>query len=496
MVDERVGQMVARAPLRLRPDPRRVITVAFVPGEETPGGDSRAVSVAERILAMDDRDVTATLAEARARFAHRHRDLEATWEAHFGLAAHHFGKSDDIPAERALLIGAYFTREVSVEGAALFNPSIVAHPDQSGLGIGETRFVMSLRAVGEGHISSIEFRTGTIDAAGGARLDDPGTLLERGRVSPGPYERRLFHAKLAEQGCDNNAAALVLDRLDVHFGPAQLDAAIAELHRDLLSREAVRNAVERIRWVAANNYTVEFPTRTTISERVLWPYGPTELNGMEDARFVRFVDDDGTTTYLATYTAFDQFLVAPQLLSTTDFRTFVISQLSGPFATNKGLALFPRKVGGRRMALSRWDREHLAITTSDDGNEWDEATTLDLAAQPWDLVQVGNCGSPLETPEGWLVLTHGVGPMRTYAIGAILLDLHDPCRVIGTLPGPIVVANEEEREGYVPNVLYSCGALLHGGSLVLPYAFSDSVVGLAVVDMAELVGRLAPACPH
>jgi predicted GH43/DUF377 family glycosyl hydrolase len=214
---------------------------------------------------------------------------------------------------------------------------------------------------------------------------------------------------------------------------------------------------------------------------------------MEDARFVRFVDDDGSVTYLATYTAYAQFLVAPQLLSTTDFRSFVVSQFSGPYATNKGMALFPRKVGGRRVALSRWDRERLAVTVSDDGSEWSQATTLDLPPRAWDLVQVGNCGSPLETPEGWLVLTHGVGPMHAYAIGAVLLDLDDPCRVIGALPGPLVMANQEEREGYVPNVLYSCGALLHGGTLALPYGFSDSAVGLAFVDVAELIGRLAPA---
>jgi len=483
-------QMVSRSALRLRPDPRRVITVLFVPGEEMPGGDSRAVAVTERILAMDDADVTATLADLTRRFAHRHRDLEATWKSHFGDAARRLGKSDDVPTDRALLIGAYFTREVSPEAAALFNPSIVAHPDQSGLGAGETRFVMSLRAVGEGHTSSIEFRTGIVGAAGAVRLDDPGTFLERGRVSPGPYARRLFHTKLAEHGCDNNAAALVLDRLGADFGAAELDAAIAELHPDLLSRAPVRDAVEQIRWVAANNYTVEFPARTTVAERVLWPHGPAELHGMEDARFVRFVDGDGAISYLATYTAFDQALVAPQLLTTTDFRTFVVSQLSGPFATNKDMALFPRKVGGRYVALSRWDREHLALTVSDDGSEWAEATTLRWAPRPWELVQVGNCGSPLETPKGWLVLTHGVGPMRTYALGAILLDLEDPRRVLATLPGPLLVENEDEREGYVPNVVYSCGALLHGQTLVLPYGFSDSVVGFALIDLPELVGRL------
>jgi predicted GH43/DUF377 family glycosyl hydrolase len=484
-------QIVSRSSLRLYPDPGRVITMLFVPGEEMPAGDSRAAAVVKRILAMDDADVTTTLADVRRRFVHRHRRLEATWSRHFHEAAFRLGEGDEIPTERALLIGAYFTREVAIEAAALFNPSMVAHPDQSGLPPGGTRFVMSLRAVGEGHLSSIEFRTGTVDAAGRISLDEPGAFLECGETAPGLYNRRLFHTKLAEHRCNNNAAALVLDRLDDHFDAAQLDTAIAGLHPELMSRANVRDAVERIRWVAANNYTVEFPAGTAIAERVLWPHGSTELQGMEDARFVRFVDDAGTATYLGTYTAFDQALVAPQLLSTPDFRTFSVSQLSGPFATNKGLALFPRKVGGRHVALSRWDRERLSLAVSDDGIDWAESTTLDLPKRPWDLVQIGNCGSPLETPEGWLVITHGVGPMRSYGIGAVLLDLDDPSRVISSLPAPLMVPDEDEREGYVPNVLYSCGALAHGQALVLPYGFSDRGVGFAVIDLPGLLDRLS-----
>ncbi len=488
--------MVSRGTLRLFPDHRRVIAALLVPGEEMPRGDSRAVSVTERILAMDDDDVTATLADLRRRFGHRHRHLEDIWASHFRLATHRLGDGDDVPADKKLLMGAYFTREVALEGAALFNPSMVAHPDQSGVAPGETRFVMSLRAVGEGHVSSIEFRTGTVDVDGDVRLDDPGQFSECGRPSPGPYTKRLFHSKLAERGCDNQTAALVLDRLAPVFGPAELDVAIASLHSDLLSRAAVRDAVVGIRWVAANNYTVEFPIGTQMAERVLWPHGPAEAQGMEDARFVRFVADSGVVTYFGTYTAFDHALVTPQLLTTTDFRTFSVSQLCGPFAVNKGMALFPRKVGGQYVALSRWDRESLAITTSDDLTEWAEATTLTLPTRPWDLVQVGNCGSPLETPDGWLVLTHGVGPMHEYSIGAILLDLDDPRRVIGTLSEPLLVANEDEREGYVPNVLYSCGALAHGNTIVLPYGFSDSAVGFARVDTAELLRLLTASVPE
>jgi predicted GH43/DUF377 family glycosyl hydrolase len=483
-------RLVVRSSTRLCPDSSRVIALPFFPGEEMPSGDSRVVSVVERILAMDDAEVDATLVGLDRRFAHRHHQLEAKWSDNFRLASLRLGNTDHIPAHRALVIGAYFTREISVEAAALFNPSMVTHMDQSGLREGEQRFVMSLRAVSEGHLSAIEFRTGTVDAIGHINIDDPGSFLEVGAHSAGPYRRDLFHAKLAEQGCDNQAAALVLDQLQPQFEGAALEAAIGILHRDLLGRVAVRAAIDRIRWVAANNYTVEFPLGSAIGERVLWPHGPSEVQGLEDARFVRFVDDDGAVSYFATYTAFDQVHVTTQLLSTTDFRSFVVSQVAGPFAVNKGMALFPRKLGGRYVALSRWDRENLAVTLSDNGYEWAEATTLRWSPGPWELVQVGNCGSPIETPEGWLVLTHGVGPMRSYSIGAILLDLDDPRRVIANLAEPILVAEEDEREGYVPNVVYSCGALRHGGKLVLPYGLSDSSVGFALIDLPELLSSL------
>jgi predicted GH43/DUF377 family glycosyl hydrolase len=480
---------VSRSRLRIFPDPRRVVTTLFAPGEELPGGESRAASVVDRILSMDGAEVKATLDDLERQFGHRHHQLDATWSAHFRVAARRLGKSDHIPADRAQLIGAYFTREIAVESVAVLNPSMVAHPDQGDLAEGTTRFVMSLRAVSEGHVSCIEFRTGVIDVAGNIDLDEPGPFVERAHCSPGPYNRQLFHAKLAEHGSDNQAAALVLDQVGDYFDTSGLEKAIATVHHELLSRAAVRNVIERIRWVAANNYTAQFPAGTSISERVLWPHGSTEAQGMEDARFVRFVDDMGAVSYLATYTAFDQAHIIPQMLSTTDFRTFVVSQLSGPFATDKGMALFPRTVGGRFMALSRWDRENLALTVSDDGHEWTEGTTLRWPRQPWELVQVGNCGSPIETDQGWLVLTHGVGPMRSYAIGAILLDLEDPRRVIATLPGPLLEAAEDEREGYVPNVVYSCGALVHDQRLVLPYGFSDRAIGFVSVDLAELSSR-------
>jgi predicted GH43/DUF377 family glycosyl hydrolase len=488
-------EFVRRAPLRLRPDPSRVVTRLFVAGEEMPAGDSRALAVVERILALSDEEVSATLATTVAQFAPRHRAIEETWGRYCDLMTQRLPGDVQVSPERRLLIGAYFTHEVSVEAASLCNPSMVPHPDQEGLGAGELRFIMSLRAVSEGHLSAIEFRTGIVTLDGDVRIDDPGPFLAGAESHLGRYNRELFHAKLAEEGMDNEYAALVLDGLESTFGPADLDDAIGGIHRQLRAREIVWETVERLRWLAANNYSVSFPVKSKVAERLLWPHGPAERNGMEDARFVRFVDAGGKATFLATYTAFDGAHVAPHLISTTDFRTFHVSQLAGPAAHNKGLALFPRLVGGHYMALSRWDREHSSVASSVDGNIWGEATTLDLVPEPWELIQVGNCGSPIETPEGWVVLTHGVGAMRVYCIGAVLLDLEDPTRVVGRTPEPILCPDETEREGYVPNVVYSCGGLAHGDVLVVPYGVSDSAVGVAVVDLPELVERMRKAGP-
>ena len=488
------GSLVTRTPQRLHPDPRRVLARLFVPGQEIlANGESRAAGVIARILGLSDDEVTATLEATLAAFAGRHRHFRATLDRHFELVAHRLGARQPLSAERRLILGAYFTNEYSVEGAALFNPSIVLHPDQSGLGPGEARFVMSLRAVGEGHLSCVEFRTGVVGARREVRLDDPGPVLVAGSLRPPLFGRDLFRAKLAELGDDGESVAFVLDALPELFSPAALGVALAALGDQVLTRSTARETIERIQRVALANYDIEFPADSAIGERVLWPMGPTESHGMEDARFVRFVDDDATVTYYATYTAFDGIHVAPQLIETPDFRTFRITQLSGPAATNKGMAIFPRRIDGRYVALSRWDRESNAVVTSADCRSWGAAITLQSPERPWELLQIGNCGSPLETPEGWLVLTHGVGPMRVYSIGAILLDLEDPTQVRARLPVPLMVPDESERDGYVPNVLYSCGALLHGDTVVLPYGIGDAAVGVALIDLPELLDRLTAA---
>jgi predicted GH43/DUF377 family glycosyl hydrolase len=476
----------------LRPDPRRVVARLFVPGHEhLVYGQSRATPVLERILALDHDVVANTLAATMDKFSARYDDLPGVLAENFASVAHLLGASSDIPEATRLLVGAYFTHEYSIEAAALFNPSIVLHPDQRGLVPGEARVVLSLRAVGEGHLSSIEFRTGVAGPDGTVRIDRSANHLVAGRPHEATFDRRLFQRALSELGDAGEDAAYVLETLPDPFTAGELDHALGALYDHLLTRRTADRTIEHLRWVGSCNYQVRFPEDSQLSQRVLLPVAPTESHGMEDARFVRFTDDDGTVSYYATYTAFDGAHVAPQMLKTSDFNAFRISQLAGPAAVNKGMALFPRRINGRYVALSRWDRENNAVTASTDGHVWDEPTTVQTPLQPWELIQLGNCGSPIETAEGWLVLTHGVGPMRSYAIGALLLDLDDPTRLIAQLADPLLSPTEAEREGYVPNVVYSCGALAHGDRLIVPYGCADTSIGIAVIDLPYLLDQIA-----
>lgn len=481
---------VRRGTHALHADPRRVVTKLFLPGQEILAhGISRADAVIHRVLAMTDEEVSVTLAATIERFADRHHDLSATFAEHFALVSHRLPESVHGSAERRDLIGAYFTQEYSVEAAALFNPSIVAHPDQTGLAVGELRFVMSVRAVGEGHISSLEFRTGVLDPSGGVRIDDPGRHLVTGRAAPATMSREFLFDALAERR-DAATADHLLSLLPAQFNPSHLEAALASIERDRLTRGSAGAIIERIRWIAACNYQLQFPSDRPLSERVIFPSGADESHGIEDARFTRFIHDDGDVSYYATYTAFDGSHVAPHLLRTDDFQTFDISQLIGPAAKNKGMALFPRQIRGQYLALSRWDSESIGIASSSDARKWGAAVPVQTPEQSWALIQLGNCGSPIETSEGWLVLTHGVGPMRAYGMGAILLDLEEPTKLIGELSQPMLTPADDERDGYVPNVVYSCGALLHEQMLVLPYGCSDSAIRFAFVDIPELLNRL------
>jgi predicted GH43/DUF377 family glycosyl hydrolase len=480
--------LVRRGSLTLRADPARVVAKLFLPGQETlANGISRADQVIQRVFSMTDEVVSRTLDETRLLFADRHHDLDQILARHYQLIAHRVPAGTEVSCERQALIGTYFTQEYSVEAAALFNPSMVAHPDQSGLGPGEQRFLMSVRAVGEGHISSVEFRTGVLTADTEVLLDDPGRHLSIGQPRPRTMSRALLAAALAESNRLSRASD-VLDLLPAEFGPADLDLAITSVHRDRLTRGSADAAIERIRWIVACNYRVQFDPSRPLGERALFPVAPDEGRGVEDVRLTRFTGQ--TPTYLGTYTAFDGVNIAPHLIQTDDFVSFEITRLVGVAAKNKGMAIFPRPVGGDYLALSRWDRESIGIARSADGRVWNDVVTVQTPVRPWEVIQLGNCGPPIETDAGWLVLTHGVGPMRGYALGATLLDLDDPTVILGGLDEPLLVPSAEERDGYVPNVVYSCGGLVHRDTLVVPYGCSDSTIRFAFVDLPGLLRRM------
>jgi predicted GH43/DUF377 family glycosyl hydrolase len=483
-------ELVTRKRLRLDRDPSRVIARLFLPGGQPPDMNSRAGGVVRRVLALSGEDVEASYAHILDQFGSRHRDLEGTFRENYRAIEHRVGRGEEVSELRELLIGAHFTHEYAIEGAALTNPSMVPHPDQSGLRPGELRFLMSARAIGEGHLSCVEFRTGVIGPAGEMRVDRPSPYASTGAVCATRYERALLKAALAGPGEDDEVVAYLMHHLPERFTDAELEACLGQLHPQLLVQENTYRAVSRIHWFLACQYRLEFRADGDVSEHVLWPQSPTERRGIEDARFVRCVDADGSAVYRGTYTAYDGTDSATQLIETPDFQSFQMSQLFGPAVGNKGLALFPRLVEGRHLALSRWDRESNALATSDDGRLWHRSRTLETPPRTWELTQVGNCGSPIETEAGWLVLTHGVGPMRTYALGAILLDLKDPTRVVGALRDPLLIAAPDERDGYVPNVVYSCGGLVHGDVLVIPYGFGDMGIEFATAPVSGLLERL------
>jgi predicted GH43/DUF377 family glycosyl hydrolase len=413
--------------------------------------------------------------------------------ANYQQVAHNLGNGATPTHQQQLLVGAYVTHEYTLEAAALFNPSMVPAPGPLGMGNDDQPFVMSVRSVGEGHLSSIEFRTGTARAGGELMFDPVGTFASTGEISWAKYDREMFEAKLDELGADCDLVRRLIHPLGERFTYAELEERISSQGIAALgiTPAAAYQTVELARMLAHANYVVSFDPQIPLSERVILPVGPTESHGMEDARFVRFTDEDGSVTYFATYTAFDGTNILPQLIETADFTTFRISTLNGSCARNKGMALFPRKIGGQFVALSRYDQENIDLMFSDRVQFWHARERLRMPQHAWEFVQIGNCGSPLETDAGWLVLTHGVGPMRTYSIGALLLDRDDPHRVIGELPEPLLAPDEHERNGYVPNVLYSCGGMIHDGRLLLPYGFSDAGIRVAIVELAPLLDSMA-----
>jgi len=477
--------LVRRLPIRLEGDDRRVIVRPFVLS------NSRVRTLFERLDEMEEGATAQLLREVEAGYGDRHADLRATFDEHFAIAADLIGWKGNWSQGRRTLAGAYLTMEYAIDSAALFNPSIVPHPNQSELGAGDVRFLMSLRATGEGHVSSIVFRTGIITSDHKVNIDPLPAKLHRSRVAPDrSYERALFRRKLAEMGVNGEVVDRVLQRVPERFKLEQLSLAAEEARLEI---DRLGNSGEIVRtmlWLAQSNYHIDLGRGASIAELVIFPMNDEESRGIEDLRMVRFVEDDGRVAHYGTYTAYNGFRTMPMLMCCNDFRRIEIHSLNGSAALNKGMALFPRRIGGNYVMCSRIDGENLFISSSDSVHFWEKAERLIAPKYPWELMQIGNCGSPIETPEGWLLLTHGVGPMRSYAIGAMLLDLHNPLKVIGHLREPLIAPLGDERDGYVPNVVYTCGAMVHGNQLFIPYAQADKSTGISVVDLGRLIDRL------
>ncbi len=483
---------VRRHSATFQPESARVIIRPFIPGNP-----QIVASMLNRVLALGEAEADAELQAILLEFASRHFDIESLLLVNYEKVRPAISAPAPLSRVRQLLIGALFSGEYALESAALFNPSMVPHPDQSGVAEGCMRFIMSLRATGEGHISSIEFRTGIIAADGTIGVEPVSRFVTVPALVPNPtYRKKSFSVKLQEMGFADGHAAAVMEPLSDSFTLQQLDESMARVRRESkpVSRD-LRRALEGFRWLADSNYEINFSSKLALSERIIFPVSPNESNGIEDARFVRFTDDDGTVLYCATYTAYNGRAILPQFIETQDFLHFRVLTLNGSAVQNKGMALFPRRVGGRYAMLSRQDDQNLFVMFSESLHHWSNPQVILRPSEMWESVKIGNCGSPIETEAGWLVITHGVGPMRKYCIGAALLDLEDPTKVIGRLREPLLSPEGNEREGYVPNVVYSCGSMLHGRDLILPFAASDKVTAIATVSLDDLLAALKPVVP-
>lgn len=476
-----------RTELTLYPDHKRVLLrpFHFMSGQ-------RASEICAHIMGLADDEADRLLGQMWSEFGTRHRNLREYLRRRFEEARPYLLNDHSLSEKRALLIGAYFTHEYSFEAAALFNPSMVPHPDQSNLADGTQRFILSLRATGEGHISSISFRSGVVHDGGKVVIDAPSrNSLGPAHMPEATFEKGLFERKLGELNLAGAFSREVLKLLPEPFTLEELRTSInlaaTRLRAHNLETEKV---AKRALTLAQSCFEVQFDPTSDLSERVLFPYTAVQSHGLEDARFVLFRGDDGAPTYYATFTAYDGKEIQPQFLETADFLHFKFAALNGSAVQNKGMALFPRKIKGLYVMLGRQDYENIYVMFSDHLHFWPTKKFLLGPKYPWEFIQIGNCGSPIETERGWLALSHGVGPMRKYCIGAFLLDRDDPTKVLGRLREPLIVPNEQEREGYVPNVVYSCGSLLHGSQLIVPYGISDRATTFAAVPLDELLDAL------
>lgn len=477
----------------LCPDPARVVARLFLPGEELHLARSRASQVVGRVMSLAEDEVEWLAADLLRDFGGRHHNYRELLRRHASIVSAHVEEARELTTARTLLLGATFTAEYATEAAGLCNPSAVLGPDQRGLRAGQARVALSVRGIGEGHISSIGFCSAVVGPGAQWSFEPRPLPVSVADTTPASWRRAHLRAVLADQGHLDELAEAVLRALPAEFEGVDLERELAKAHRDLLTRAGSAATVDLLRKVVSSAYNASFPCDADLGQRVLSPSADEESNGMEDARFTRFAHDDGTAEYRATYTAYDGRRIAPRLLISSDLRVFRAHRLAGPAARNKGMALFPRRVHGRHLALCRSDGESTSLASSADGYVWGRPVLLREPSAPWEMLQVGNCGPPIETDQGWLVLTHGVGPMRVYVIGALLLDLDDPTRVLGYSRTPLLSPGRDEQYGYVPNVVYSCGAFLHDGLVWIPYGIDDCRIGVAYAPLGEVLADLSSA---
>ena len=474
-------------------DPDRVVTRLFLPGESPASSEARVDAVVARVLALSDDALRATAEMAVADFAAEHPDPAEILIAHAEAVLDRDALTERLSRAHEIVIGSVFTADYAVEGAALCNPSAVVHPSQEGLGPDDLRLAVSVRCIGEGHVSSVGFAEAVITADGTWTFADRARPLLRPAIEIGEWSRAHFAHALADEGALSDLASTVVATLPDRFRPADLEAAIERLPSTVSMRPSSMPVLHLLRDMCRSAYEGAFPPESPLSARTLMPVTPEEHNGVEDARFVRFADEDGTLSYRATYTAYDGSMIAPRLMTSPDLVRFAFHRLTGSAAHNKGMALFPRMVQGQHLALTRVGGENISLASSSDGLVWDDRGPICHPRETWELIQLGNCGSPIETDEGWLVLTHGVGPLRTYSLGAMLLDLEDPSRIIRRTRTPLLRPDGDLMPGYVPRVVYSCGAVIHRGTLWIPVGVGDSRIKVYSIGLEDLWTALEPA---
>jgi predicted GH43/DUF377 family glycosyl hydrolase len=477
---------VKRLPVRLEPDPRRTIARFFYPGPE------RASKIVERVKQLPAPRVSELLNEILTQFHPVNPDLEEILIENYEKAVEQAGLAYEKDFETRMLIGAYFSMEYAFESAALCNPSIVPSLDQSDVPEGSLRFVMSLRAVGEGHLSSITFRRGILDAQGNITIN-PATLQVRSfkRMKNRKFDKSNFKSNIDEMSITDPLVDTILSDLPDPFTFLSLQQKIEYYEHKYQDKEEFQKISRLMLWMAQAEYKIILQRDARVEDMVLFPMSESESKGMEDMRLVQFADEDGSLRYYGTYTAYNGYQILPQILEVSDLKHASVYIMRGKFAQNKGMAMFPRKIDGQFAMIGRIDGENIFYLKSDSVDCWNDAVQIIQPKYDWEFVQIGNCGSPLLTDAGWLLLTHGVGPMRKYCIGAVLLDTKDPTRVLGQLQGPLLSPTDEESSGYVPNVVYSCGGLIHNDILVIPYGISDAATGFAIVSLKELLDKLS-----